>query len=108
MVTPSKKRKAGFTRLNDVANRKKLSRSGAFVPQAAKDQSSTPSAITASPPCPLMNEGVNVCFINAVVQFLYTVAEIQQYFDDLEPNNNVASEMKCLFTELKSRNTVQT
>ena len=56
----------------------------------------------------LMNEGVNVCFFNSVLQLLYSIPEFHIFLSSTPLTNHVIQELKNLFHKMDMNDVVQT
>ena len=54
-------------------------------------------------PLGLVNYGENVCFLNSVIQVLYSLSVFRDYINKLRPHvEEVAMKIKILFSEIES------
>ena len=56
-----------------------------------------------SKPLGLLNEGVNVCFFNSIIQVLYSLPELRAYVESSTVNNRYMKEMKILFEKIDNQ-----
>ena len=59
--------------------------------------------IVSNKPIGLMNEGVNVCFFNSIIQVLYSLPEIRSYVRALTWTNRYIKEIKILFEQIDNQ-----
>ena len=55
-------------------------------------------------PLGLINEGVNVCFFNSVVQVLYSLPLFRNYIRQISPSNSIKRGIKDLFRDIENSN----
>ena len=55
-------------------------------------------------PVTLQNEGVNVCFLNSIVQVLYSLIEFRTYVEQTNSTRNMVSKLKNLLEEMERTN----
>ena len=96
-----KKRKNNFTKLHQLTDVKKkrlvlnenLQNDKLPVQQQSNGEESSISCHSSIPEVPvkLMNEGVNVCFFNAIVQSLVSIKAFRDYMEQSVNENRITS-----------------
>jgi Ubiquitin carboxyl-terminal hydrolase. len=102
MVTPSKNKKASLVKLHRIAIQKE---NGSNPTNRMPHIETIRSELNT--PVKLMNEGVNVCFFNAVIQMLYSLRDFRFYIEQTEHTNAILRVIQDMFKELNAKELVR-
>eukprot|EP00111_Clytia_hemisphaerica_P005763 TCONS_00016708-protein len=119
MVTPSKKRKINGFKLHQLTDTKKkrliLKEIDQNHQQPVQQQSTTGEesrvpchSSIPNVPVKLMNEGVNVCFFNAILQGLVSIKGFRDYLEQSENENHITRTLKDLYNKMKTQTIIKT
>lgn len=115
MVTPSKRKKNSLKKLLVLCGKKNACKEANqnidYSEISVRPKNSTRNELQVSLQSvditKLMNEGVNVCFFNAVIQTLHSIVGFRVYVEQTELNNVVMGEIKNLFEIMAFSNVVR-